>query len=169
MNTENSKINEPHILFLNLTQRLGLRSSSNYVALQNSPIYYTCKNIRQRFNNNKLRIKAPTWNNEFELPDVSISVSKSQDCIEYIIAIYETLSTNHPIHSYINRINNKLVFKIKDWYKLQLQTPETIKSFGSTTKMAEKTKNGENGQSLEVVEEDLVQFELLDNQYQQNS
>ena len=97
MNTENSKINEPHILFLNLTQRLGLRSSSSYVALQNSPIYYTCKNIRQRFNNNKLRIKAPTWNNEFELPDVSISVSKSQDCIEYIIAIYETLSTNHPI------------------------------------------------------------------------
>ena len=35
--------------------------------------------------------------------------------------------------------------------------------------MAEKTKNGENGQNLEVVEEDLVQFELLDNQYQQNS
>ena len=82
---------------------------------------------------------------------------------------HETFPTNPPIHIYINRINNRLVFKIKDGYKLELQTPETMKLYGSTKKLVDKTKNGENSPSLEVVEALLVQFNLEDNQYQQKS
>ena len=75
-----------------------------------------------------------------ELPDDSYSVSDIQDYIEYIIKKHETLTTIPPIYVYINRINNRLVFKIKDGYKLELQTPETIKLFGGTKKLIDKTK-----------------------------
>ena len=61
------------------------------------------------------------------------------------------------------------MFKIKDGYKLELQTPETMKLFGSTKKLIDKTKNGEKVPSLEVVEVVLVQCNLVDNQYQQKS
>ena len=72
------------------------------------------KNIRKQHQNNKLKIVAPAWNDEFELPDGSYSVSDIQDYIEYIIKRHETLKTIPPIHVHINRINNSLVFKIKD-------------------------------------------------------
>ena len=75
MNTEKIKTNEPHKFFLNLSQRSNLRSSDKNVALQNVPIYYTCKNIRKQYKNNKLKIIGPTWNDESELPDGSHSVS----------------------------------------------------------------------------------------------
>ena len=84
------------------------------------------KNIRQQYRNNKLKILASTWNDEFELPDESYSVSDIQDYIKYIIKEHETLTTNIPIPIYINRINHRLVFKFKDRYKLELQTSETI-------------------------------------------
>ena len=58
------------------------------------------------------------------------------------------------------------MFKIKDGYKLELQIPETMKLFGSTKKIIDKTKNGENVSSFEVVEVVLVQCGLVDNQYQ---
>ena len=82
---------------------------------------------------------------------------------------HETLTVIPPVHIYINRYNKRLVFKIKDGCKLELQTPETIKSFGSTKKLIEKTKNGEKVPSLEVVEVVLVQYNLVKNQYQQKS
>ena len=77
---------------------------------------------------------APEWSDEVLLPDGLYSVLGIQDDINYIIKKHETLSTKSPIHIYINRINNKLVFKIKDGYKLELQTDETMKLFGSTKK-----------------------------------
>ena len=125
--------NEPHKFVLNLLQRLNLRSSNNLVNLRTLPIYYTSKNIRQQHKNNKLKITATAWNDEFEWPDVS-SVSDIQDYVEFIKQKHETLSINPPIDIYISRINNRLVFKIKDGYKLELQMPETIKLFGSTNK-----------------------------------
>ena len=79
-------------------------------------------------------------------------MSDIQDYIEYIIREHETLTAVPPIHVYINRINNRLVFKIKD---------------GSTKKLIYKTKTGENVPSLEVVEVVLGQCNLVDNQYQQ--
>ena len=61
------------------------------------------------------------------------------------------------------------MFKIKDGYKLKLQTPETMKLFGSTQKLIDKRKNGGKVPSLHVVEVVLVQCNLVDNQYQQKS
>ena len=63
---------------------------------------------------------APTRNDEFELPDGSYSFLDIHDYVEYIIRKHETLTTIPPIHVYINRINNRLVLKIKDGYKLEL-------------------------------------------------
>ena len=131
MITENSKTNEPHKFVLNLSQRLDLRSSDKHVALQNLSIYYAWKNIRKQYKNNKLKITAPTWNDEFELPIGSYSVSDIQDYMEVIIKKHETLTTISPIHVCINTINNRLVFKIKDRYKLELQTPKTMKLFSN--------------------------------------
>ena len=163
METENNKQNEPLRFVLNLSQRLGLRSSNKHVALQNLSIFYTWKNIRKQYKNNKLKIIAPTWNDEFELPDGSYSVSDIQDYIEYIINKHKILPTIPPIHVYINRINNRLVFKVKDGHKLELQTAETTKLFSSTKTLIDKTKNGEKVPSLEVVEVVLVQCNLVDN------
>ena len=76
---ENRKTNEPHKFVLGLSQRLDLRSLNKHAALQNLSIYYTWKNIRKQCRNNKLKIIVPTWNDEFELPDGSYSVSDNQD------------------------------------------------------------------------------------------
>ena len=113
-------------------QRLDLRSSDKLVALQNLSIYYTWKNIRKQYKNNKLKMVEPTWNNEFALPDGSYSASDIQDYIEFIIKKHEKLTTIPPVYVYVNRINDRLVFKIKDGYKLELQNPKTKKLFGST-------------------------------------
>ena len=142
MNMENSKTNELHKFVLYLSQRLNLRSSNKHVALQNFSIYYTWKNIRKQYKNNKLKIISLTWNDEFDLPDGFYSISDIQDYIEFIIKKHKTLTTIHLIHVYINRINNRLLFQIKDEYKLELQTPETMKLFGSTNKLIDK-KNSE--------------------------
>ena len=89
---------------------------------------------KKKIKSNKLKIIASTWNDEFELPDGSYSVSAIQDYMEYIIKKYETLTTSPLIYVYFNRINNGLVFKIKDRYKQKLQTSESMKLFGSTKK-----------------------------------
>ena len=98
------------------------------------------KYIRQQHKNNKTEIIAPTGNDEFELPDGSYSVSDNQDYINYIIKILDTFSTNRPIYIYINRINNRLVFKTKDGFKSELQTSETMNLFDSTKKLTEKQR-----------------------------
>ena len=116
INTENNKTNEPHKFVLNLSQRLYLRSSGNHAAIQNLSVYYTWKNIRNQYKNDKLKIISLAWNDEFELPDGSYSVSDIQDSTKYIIKKHETLTTIPPINVYINRINSRFLFKIKDIY-----------------------------------------------------
>ena len=111
---------------------LDLRCSKKHVAFRNLTIYYTWKNIRQECKNNKFEIIAPIWNDELELLDGSYSVSDIQDYIKYLTEKHEPLSTNPPIHISINKNNKRLVFKIKDGYKLELQIPETMKLFGGT-------------------------------------
>ena len=97
-------------------------------------IYYTWKNIKSEYNNNKFKISAPTWNDTFDLPDGSYSISDIQDYFEFIIKKYETLTKNPPVQIYPNKIKNRIVFKIKTGYKLKLLTPETMKLLGSTKK-----------------------------------
>ena len=75
MNSKNSKTSDPHRLLLNLTDKEKLKRSDEYVALLNLSIYYTWKNIKKSYKNNKFKISAPTWNEEFELPDGSNSAS----------------------------------------------------------------------------------------------
>ena len=132
MNTENNRTNEPHKFVRTLWQRLDLRISNKNVALQNLSFYYMWKNIRKQYKNNKLKIIAPTYNDELGLADRSYAVWYIQNYVDYIIKKHETLTAIPPIYVYINRINNRLVIKIKDRYKLKLQTPETMKLFGST-------------------------------------
>ena len=119
-------------------------------------IYYPWNNKRQQHKNSKVKIITSTWN-QFELPDSVFSAYKTQHYMKYIIKKHETLPINPPIHIYVNRINNRLVFEIKDGYKLELQTLETMKLFGSTKKLIDKTKNSEKVSSLELVEVVLVQ------------
>ena len=85
MNSENSRTPKPHILILKLTDKLDLRIGKKVIALSNLSIYYTWKNIKSTYNNNKFKISAPAWNDEFELPDGSYSISDVQDYFEYIL------------------------------------------------------------------------------------
>ena len=75
MSSENIKTSKPHVLTLNLTDKLDLRRGAKSIALSNLSIYYTRKNMKSLYNNNKFRISAPTWNDKFELLDESYSVS----------------------------------------------------------------------------------------------
>ena len=72
MNTENSKTNEPHRFKLDLADKLNLKNPNKNMALANLSIYYTWKNIKSEYKNNKFRISAPTWNDTFDLTEVLI-------------------------------------------------------------------------------------------------
>ena len=78
MHSENSKTSKPHVLILKLTNNLDLRIGEKIIALSNLSIYYTWKNIKKSYNNNKLKKSAPTWNDKFELPNGLYSVSDIQ-------------------------------------------------------------------------------------------
>ena len=82
MNSENSRTPKPHILILKLTNKIDLRIGKKAIALSNLSIYYTWKSIKSSYNNNKFKISAPKWNDEFELPDGLYSVSDIQDYFE---------------------------------------------------------------------------------------
>ena len=118
------------------------------MALANLSIYYTWKNIKTEYNN-KFKISAPTWNETFDLPDGSYSTDDIQDYFEFIMKKHETLSENPSVQIYPNKIKNRIIFKIKNGYKLELLTPETMKLLGSTKKVVDKDKNGENVPKLE--------------------
>ena len=62
------------------------------------------ENIKSVYNNNKFKISAPTWNDEFDLPDGSYSISDIQDYFEYIIKRHETIADNQPVQIYVNKI-----------------------------------------------------------------
>ena len=94
MNSENSKTSEPHVLILKLTDKLDLRRDEKIIALSNLSIYYTWKNIKSSYNDNKFKISAPTWNDKFKLPDGSYSVSNIQDYFEYIFQSMKKILMN---------------------------------------------------------------------------
>ena len=121
MNTKNSKTNESHRFKYDLIDKLDLKNPSENMALGSLSIfYYTWKNGRSTYNNNKFKISAPTWNETFDLPDGSYNIPKMQDYIEYIIKKHETVGETAPILIYANTINKKIVFKVKTGYKLEL-------------------------------------------------
>ena len=143
-NSENSKTSEYHILVLKLTDKLDLRRGQKTVALSNLSIYYTWKNIKSSYNNNKFKKSAPTWSEEFELPDGSYSISDIQDYFEYILKKHSESVDNPPIRIFVTKIKNRIMFKIKNGYYLELLTQETMKLLASTESKITKDKNGEN-------------------------
>ena len=125
INSESSKTSKAHILRLKLTNEL-LRDE-NSIALSNRSKYYTCKNIKSSYNNNKFKVSAPTWSEKFELPDESYSVSYIQDYFDYILKKHGENFDKPPVQIYVNKIENRITFEIKNGYSLELLTRETIR------------------------------------------
>ena len=109
------------------------------------------------------------WNEEFELPDGSYSILDIQDYFEYILKRHSESVDNPQIRIYVNKIENRITFKVKSGYYLELLTPETMKLLGSAERKITKNKNGENVPHSEVVELVLVHCNLVNNDYQQDS
>ena len=156
MNSENSRTSEYHVLVLKLAEKSDLRRK-------------TWKNIKSSCNNNKFKIFAPTWGDEFELPDGSYSISDIQDYFEYILKKHSESVDNPSIKVCVNKIENRVTFKIKNGYCLERLTPETMKLLGSTESKITKDKIGENVPHLEIVELVLIHGNLVNNNYQQHS
>ena len=169
MNTKNSKTNEPNRFKYDLIDKLDLENPNKNMALGNLSIYCTWKNVKSIYNNNKFKISAPTWNDTFDLPDGSYNIPEIQDYFQYIIKKHETIAETAPIIIYANNITNRIVFKIKTGYKLELLSKETMKLLGSTKVTIKSEKNSENIPRLENFEVVLVHCNLVNNSYQQHS
>ena len=155
MNSENSRTSEYHVLVLKLTDQVDLKRGQS-IALSNHSIYYTWKNIKSSYNNNKFKLSASTWSDEFDLPDGSYLTSDIQDYFEYILKKHDENLDNPSIKIYENKIEYRTSFKIKTGYYLELLTPETMKSLGSAERKITKDKNGKNVPHLEITEVVLV-------------
>ena len=169
MNSENSNTHKPHVLKLKLTSKLDLRIDEKVTALSNLSSYYTWRNMKSSYNNNKFKISAPTWNDEFELPDGSYSVSDIQDYFKYILTKNGENTSKSSVQIYVIKIEYSITFKIKDGYSLELLTQETIKLLGITKNKITEDKNGENAPHLEITEVVLVHCNIVNNDYQQDS
>ena len=97
MNSETSRTSEYCKLVLKLTDKLDLKKGQKSIALSNLSIYYTWKNIKSSYRNNRFKISTPTWSDEFELPDGSYPISDVQDYFEYIIKKYSENIDNSSI------------------------------------------------------------------------
>ena len=170
MNSENSKTSEPRVLILRFTDKLDLNRGEKIIALSNLSIYCTWKNIKSSYNNKEFKISTPTWNYKFELPDESCCVSHIQDYFEYILKNYGENTNNPSIKICVNNIENRITFKTKSGYYLELLTSETMKLLGRTQNKITKDKNGENILHLEITEVVvLVYCNIVNNDYQQDS
>ena len=104
MNSKNRKTSEPNRFKYDLIDKLDFKNPNKTMALGNLSLYYTWKNNKSTYNNNTLKVSAPTWNDIFELPDGSYNISEIQDYIEYMIKKHETIGENAPVLIYANTI-----------------------------------------------------------------
>ena len=169
MNTANSKTKHSNKFVYSFTDKLNLKSPNKNIALANLSIYYTWKNVKSGYNNNKFKISAPTWNDTFDVLDGSYSIAALQNYFEYIIKKHETIANVYPVLIYVNEINNRIVFKIKSGYKLELLSKETMRLLGSSTDAIDGDKSSELVPKLESVDLVLVHYNLVNNSYQQAS
>ena len=169
MNSENSKTSKPHVLILKLTDTLDLRSDEMSVGLSKLSIYYTWKNIKSSCNNGKFKISTPKLYDKFELPDGSYAVSDIQDYFEYILKYHGENTDNPSIRIYVNKIGNRITFKIKTWYYLELLAPETMILLGSTKNKISKHKNRKKVPHREITEVILLHCKIANNDNHQDS
>ena len=97
------------------------------------------------------------------------SVSDIQNYFEYILKKHGENVDEPSVQIYINKIGNRVTFKIKNRYALELLTSETMKLLGTTENKITKDKNGENVPHLEITEVVLVHCNIVNNDYQQDS
>ena len=169
MKTANSKTKHSNKFVYNFIDKLNLKNPNKNISLANLTIYYTWKNIKSDYNNNKFKISVPTWNDTFELPDNSYSIAALQNYFGYIIKKHETITDVSPVLIYVNEINNRIAFKIKSGCKLELLSKETMKLLGSTSNSIDKDKNSELVPKLESVDLVLVHCNVVNNSFQQAS
>ena len=148
MDSEKSKISVPPTPVLNLPDKIDLRRKGKYIASSNLGIHYTLKTIKMSCKNNKFKMPAPIWNEEFELPDGSYSISDIEDCFEHTLKRYREKAVHPSIRIYTDKIENRITFKIKIRVFLELLTPERMKSLGSTKSKITKVENSKNVTSL---------------------
>ena len=140
---------------LNHTDKIDSRRKYKYIVLLNLSTCYAWKNIKKSYKNNKFKISASTWQEEFELSDGSYSMFKNvQEYFEYTLKKHEEKTVNPSININITEIENRITFKIKTGCYLELLTPETMKLLGSTKSKIRKDKNGKKVHSLEITEVD---------------
>ena len=166
MNSENSKTSKPHVLILKLINKLDLRIGKKTIKFQH---LLHGENTKRLYNNNEFKISAPTWDDKFELPDRSYSVSDIQDYFECVLKKHGEDIDKQSVQIYVNKIENRVTFKIKNQYSLELLTAEAMKLLGSTKNKITKDKNGENVPHLEITEAVLVHRNIVNNDYQQDS
>ena len=135
INTENSKTTEPHKFKLTLADILNLKDPNENMVLANLSIYHTWEKVKSEQNNNKFKISAPTWNDEFGLPDGSYSISDIHNYLEYIIKKHGTIAYSPPVQINTNKVKDRIAFKIKTGYKLELLTPERMKLIWNLLKL----------------------------------
>ena len=164
MNSGNSKTSDPHRILLSLSDKINWYI---YVALSNFSIYYTWENIKKSYKNNTFKT-APTWNEKFELPDGSYSVSDIEDYFKYNLKKHVTVTDNPSIMIYVHKIENRITLKIKTGYYLELLTPETMKLLGSTNSEITKDKNSENVPHLEITKLVIINCNIVNSDYQQD-
>ena len=93
MNTKNSKTSDRHTLLLNFTDKIDWGRKDKYIDLSNFSISYEWKNIKKSYKNNKSKISVPPWDEEFELPDGSYSISDIQKHFEFMLKGHEKRQT----------------------------------------------------------------------------
>ena len=151
------------------TNKLDLKRNKT-ISLANLSIYYTWENIKSAYNN-KFKISGPKWSETFDLPDGSYEISDIQDYFLKMIQKHESTIKNNeesPISIYPNEVKNRIVFKIKTGYKLELLSKEAQKLLGDGP-LIDKDKNSKNIPQLDQVAYALLYCKLVSNQYLQNS
>ena len=146
-----------------------MRRGEKNIALSNLSIYYTWKNIQSSYHNNKFEILINLNTDKFELPAGSCSVSDLQDYFDYILKKHGENMDNPSISIYVNKVENRITFKIKTEYYLKLLTAERMNSLEALKKKISKVKIDENAPHLEITEVVLVNCNIVNNDYQQNS
>ena len=171
MSTENSKTKDPDRFRLYFIDKIDLRGNKK-IALSELSIHYTWHNIKEQYNNNKFRLSGSTWSEDVTLPDGSYEISQIQNYfLDKVIKKHDSnVKSNEqsPILIYANRILNRVTFRIKTGYKLELLTNETMRLLGDRP-IIDATKNGENAPKLEIVRNILVFCNLVENVYLQDS
>ena len=146
-----------------------MRRGEKNIALSNLSIYYTWKNIQSSYHNNKFEILINLNTDKFELPAGSCSVSDLQDYFDYILKKHGENMDNPSISIYVNKVENRITFKIKTEYYLKLLTAERMNSLEALKKKISTVKIDENAPHLEITEVVLVNCNIVNNDYQQDS